>query len=149
MVNIYTTPSCKSCIKALHFLNENKIPYNEKNIFISILNETELKKILKYTEEGFDSIISKRSNAYKDLKVNFDSLELKEAMKIIIANPSILKRPIIIDTEKQNIEIGYNSDGIRIMSLSNKLASQVDHDENYDVSTDVERAIKLTCETEV
>lgn len=149
MVHIYTTPSCKSCIKALHFLSENKIPYNEKNIFISILNEKELKKILKYTEEGFDSIISKRSNAYKELNVDFDSLDLKDAMKIIIENPSILKRPIIIDTDKENIEVGYNADGIRIMSLANRSSSQVDHNEGFDVSKDLERAIRLTCETEV
>ncbi len=32
MIRIYTAPSCASCRKVKSWLNENKIPYVEKNI---------------------------------------------------------------------------------------------------------------------
>ena len=34
MIRIYTAPSCASCRKVKSWLNENQIPYVEKNIFL-------------------------------------------------------------------------------------------------------------------
>lgn len=149
MILIYTTPSCQSCRKALKYLRDKEVPFVEKNIFVSILNIDELKRILEYTEAGFDSIISKRSNAYNNLKLDFDDLTIEEASKIIIENPSILKRPIIIDTSRRNIEIGYSYEGIKIMKrdikrsivetieLDFKDIEDYDHDHEHDAKEDM------------
>ena len=36
MIRIYTAPSCASCRKVKSWLNENQIPYVEKNIFSTL-----------------------------------------------------------------------------------------------------------------
>jgi regulatory protein spx len=46
MVILYTSPSCTSCRKARAWLKENKIPFQERNIFSDPLNVDEIKRLL-------------------------------------------------------------------------------------------------------
>lgn len=50
MIRIYTAPSCASCRKVKSWLNENQIPYVEKNIFSTLLKESELRELLERSE---------------------------------------------------------------------------------------------------
>ena len=100
MIRIYTAPSCASCRKVKSWLNENQIPYVEKNIFSTLLKESELRELLERSENGTDDIISKRSKIINDL------------IKFIQENPSVLKRPIMID--ERRFQVGYNSEEIRV-----------------------------------
>lgn len=45
MVTLYITPSCTSCRKARTWLEENNIPYEERNIFTDALTLNEIKSI--------------------------------------------------------------------------------------------------------
>jgi len=106
MITIYTSPSCASCKKVKQWFDENKIPYKEKNIFTSVLNPDELKDIIKKTENGTDDIISTRSNIIKDGNVDIEDMKISELIQFIIKNPSVLKRPIMVDENR--IQVGYN-----------------------------------------
>ncbi len=121
MIIVYTSPGCASCRKVKKFFDEEKIPYKEKNIFTSILNDKELKRILELTENGTEDIISRRSNIIKENKVDIDSLSLNELIQFIRANPSCLKRPIIVDDKR--MQVGYNEEEIRtFLPLARRLA---------------------------
>ena len=111
MIRIYTSPSCSSCRKVKKWFEEQHIPYVEKNIFTSVLDANELKDILSKTENGTDDIISKRSNVIKNGNVDIDSMTINELIDFIKANPSCLKRPIMVDDTK--LQVGYNSEEIR------------------------------------
>ncbi|KIL51815.1 transcriptional regulator SpxA [Jeotgalibacillus soli] len=108
---IFTTASCTSCRKAKSWLEENEIPYTERNIFSEPLSIEEIKTILRMTEDGTDEIISTRSKAFQELNVDLDSLSLHELLELIQAYPSLLRRPIIMDEKR--LQIGYNEDEIR------------------------------------
>ena len=112
MVKIYTSPSCSSCRKVKKWFDDQKIPYIEKNIFVATLNEKELMDILTKSENGTEDIISTRSKIVKESGVDIDSMTIKELIAFIKANPSILKRPIMVDDTK--IQVGYNSEDIRV-----------------------------------
>ena len=112
MIKIYTTPSCSSCRKAKQFFKEENIPYTEKNIFVSDLNENELKDILMKSENGTEDIISTRSKVIKENNVDVDNMTISELISFIRNNPSILKRPIMVDESK--IQVGYNEEEIRV-----------------------------------
>ncbi len=114
MIVIYTTPSCGSCRKAKKWLEHYNIPYIEKNIFISTLHKEELKNILKLTDNGFADIISTRSKIFKSSNLDINSMKISEIINFIKKYPSILKRPIIVDSAKETLQIGYNNDDIRI-----------------------------------
>ncbi len=111
MIRIYTAPSCASCRKVKSWLKENNIPYVEKNIFSTLLRTDELKELLIRSENGTDDIISKRSKIIKENKVNIEELSVNQLIKFIQDNPSILKRPIIID--ERRFQVGYNAEEIR------------------------------------
>ena len=112
MVTIYTTSSCSSCRKAIAWMKEHNIPFKEKNIFTEQMTLKDLRKILKNTENGYDDIISTRSKYFVENNLDIDSMRTSELEQLILNNPSILRRPIIIDDEK--IQVGYNDDDIRV-----------------------------------
>ena len=111
MVTLYTSPSCTSCRKAKAWLQENGIPFKERNIFSEPLNIDEIKNILRMTEDGTEDIISKRSKAYSKLNVDLDELPMKQQYKLISKNPALLRRPSIVDEKR--LQVGYNEDEIR------------------------------------
>lgn len=111
MLTIYTAPSCTSCRKALQWLDEHGIPYNERNLSQGKLSMDELRQILMMTDEGTADIISTRSNAYRNLKIDINELSLSELLRLLHMNMSLLKRPILIDHKR--IQVGYNEDDIR------------------------------------
>lgn len=111
MVTLYTSPSCTSCRKAKAWLQENGIPFKERNIFSEPLNIDEIKNILRMTEDGTEDIISKRSKAYSKLNVDLDELPMKQLYKLISKNPGLLRRPIVVDEKR--LQVGYNEDEIR------------------------------------
>ena len=112
MIRVYTAPSCASCRKVKSWLKEHNIPYVEKNIFSTLLREIELKELLERSENGTDDIISKRSKIIKENDIDIDSMSISELIKFIQENPSVLKRPIMID--ERRFQVGYNAEEIRV-----------------------------------
>ena len=111
MIKIYSSPSCSSCRKVKKWFDEQNIPYIVKDIFSITLNEEELKDILIKSENGTDDIISPRSKIVKESGVDIDSMSVKDLLKFIRENPSVLKRPIMVDDRR--IQVGYNEEEIR------------------------------------
>lgn len=110
-VTIYTQSSCSSSRKALKWLNENNIAYNEKRITSQPLTLAEFKQILSMTEEGTDEIIATNSNDFKNLKVDIEQLSIQELYNLIQQHPRMLRSPILMDEKR--IQIGYNEMDIR------------------------------------
>jgi regulatory protein spx len=87
------------------------IPFEERNIFSATLNEYELKDMLSKTENGTEDIISTRSKIIKDQNIDVEAMSISELLKFIRQNPSILKRPIMVD--ERRVQVGYNEEEIR------------------------------------
>ena len=111
MITVYTTNSCSSCKKAIKWLNDHQIKFTEKNLFTEPITKQDIKIMLENTENGFEDIISTRSKAFQNLNVSIDDMTYNELVDFIISNPSVLRRPIIVDDRK--MQIGYNDDEIR------------------------------------
>lgn len=111
MVTLYVTPSCTSCRKARAWLEENSIPYQERNIFTEPLTLNEIKAILRMTEEGTEDIISTRSKAYAELNIDISEMPLNDFFDLVQKEPGLLRRPIMIDEKR--LQIGFNEDEIR------------------------------------
>ena len=112
MIKIYTSPSCSSCRKVKKWFDEQDIPYVEKNIFAAALREEELTDILAKSENGTEDIISSRSKIIKESGVDIESMSVKQLIKFIRDNPSVLKRPIMVDDKK--IQVGYDPEEITV-----------------------------------
>lgn len=112
MIVIYTSPGCASCRKVKQWLKDREIPYIEKNIFKTLLNDNEIKHLLMRSENGSDDIVSKRSKVIQESKVDIDSMTTDELVHFIKQNPSVLKRPIIIS--EKSFQVGYDEDEISV-----------------------------------
>lgn len=112
MITIYTTPSCSSCRKAKKWLDEHMIDYIEKNLFTQPLTEEDIELMLLNAENGFDDIISTRSKIFKEQNLDIEDMLMSEIKEFIILNPSVLKRPIIVDETR--LQVGYNDEEIRV-----------------------------------
>ncbi len=110
MIKIYVSPSCSSCKKVKKWFSDQNIPFEEKNIFGPSLKESELKDILIKSENGASDIISKRSKVIKENNVDIDDMSISEMIAFIRENPSVLKRPIMVDDHR--IQVGYNKEEI-------------------------------------
>lgn len=122
MLLIYTSPSCSSCRKVKKWFEEQQIPYEERNIFSSTLNPDELKSMLAKSENGTEDIISTRSKIIKEENIDLDDMSINQLIEFIRKNPSILKRPIIVDDRR--IQVGYNEEEIRTFIPVSKRISQ-------------------------
>lgn len=92
-------------------VRKHEVPFKEHNIMTSPLTTEELRNILALTENGTDDIISTRSKIFQKLNVDVEDLSISALIKLIEENPSLLRRPIILD--KKRMQIGFNEDEIR------------------------------------
>lgn len=111
MITLFLSPSCTSCRKARAWLLKHDVAFQEHNIMTNPLNKEELMTILSFTENGTEDIISTRSKVFQKMAVDVDDLSISELMSLIADNPSLLRRPIIMD--KKRMQIGFNEDEIR------------------------------------
>ena len=111
MITFFLSPSCTSCRKARAWLSKHEVAFEEHNIITSPLNKEELLQILSFTENGTEDIISTRSKVFQKLAIDVDELSTSSLMELISENPSLLRRPIILD--KKRMQIGFNEDEIR------------------------------------
>ncbi len=111
MVRIYTSPSCSSCRKVKKWFELEGIPFEERNIFSATLNESELKEMLEKSENGTEDIISTRSKVIKEQNLDVENMSISQLVLFIRENPSVLKRPIMVDDRR--IQVGYNEEEIR------------------------------------
>ena len=128
MIVVYTSPGCSSCRKVKSWLKEHNLKFKEKNIFTTLLNKDEIKYLLSRTENGTDDLISKRSKIIQENRVNIDEMTLDELYDFVVQNPSVLKRPIIIDD--RTLQFGYDAEEIEslIPPELRKMTSACDSD---------------------
>lgn len=110
MIVVYTSPGCASCRKVKNWLKDHNLKFLEKNIFHIHLNESEIKHILMRSENGTDDIISKRSKVIQESDVDINELSMNELIKFIQENPSVLKRPIVLN--EKTFLVGYDEEEI-------------------------------------
>ena len=112
MIVIYTSEGCSSCRKAKQYMRDNHLEFIEKNINKDCLNEDEVRYLLKRTENGSDDLISTRSRIIKENDIDIEDMSTSDLVKFIKENPTVLKRPIIIDGYE--MQTGYDEEQISI-----------------------------------
>ena len=110
MIVVYTSPGCASCRKVKKWLTDHNLKFLEKNIFNTQLNENEIKHLLMRSENGTEDIVSKRSKIIQENKIDVEEMSMNELVKFIQTNPSILKRPIVLN--EKSFLVGYDEEEI-------------------------------------
>ena len=108
---VYGIPNCDTTKKALALLKKHKVDFSFQDYKQQGITPQKLEEWCKKT--GWEIILNKRSTTWREL----DEAEQKKvinqssAIKLMMKNNSIIKRPIIeID---KNIIVGFNEDEIK------------------------------------
>ena len=125
MIVMYTSEGCSSCRKARKYLKDNDLSFIEKNINKEQLNEEEVRYLLRRSENGTDDLISQRSKIIKESDIDIDNMSTSDLVTFITENPTVLKRPIIIDD--RDMQTGYDEDQISIFKRNNTRKQQLAH----------------------
>lgn len=110
MLKVLVSPSCSSCRKVRKWLDDNNIEYRAIDIFSDQLTYDDVLEAIVKSENGTEDIISTRSKVFQEGNVDLEELSVSAFIKFVLANPSVLKRPIIIDDHR--LQVGYNAEEI-------------------------------------
>jgi len=98
-MKIYHNPRCKKSRAGIAFLEEKYTDFEIVNYLKEGISEDEIKEIIKKTGLPAEELIRKQEDIYKK-ELRDKKLTETEWISAIVANPKLLKRPIIIHENK-------------------------------------------------
>ncbi len=99
MVKLYVKPNCKTCQKAVKYLEKKSIPFDA----VDILTTPPAKKLLEKAVDASNpkEAFNKRSKAYRELDIEQRTFKTKkEVVDLLRANPDMIRRPLLARGEK-------------------------------------------------
>jgi len=107
MITIYGIPNCDTIKKARKWLKDNGIDYEFHDYKKLGVPEKELKTWVK--QVGWEVLLNKRGTTWRKLDDSIkDSVDEKSAIKLMIDNPSIIKRPVLVN--EKLLLVGFKED---------------------------------------
>jgi arsenate reductase len=98
MRTIYAYRNCNTCRKALKWLDEKGLEYEEKAIRETPPSTTELRTAVKYFSGDLRRLFNTSGTDYRDLgmKSRLSTLSEEEAITLLAENGNLVKRPFLI-----------------------------------------------------
>lgn len=113
MISMFAIPNCDTVKKARNFLEKNKIDYE----FIDFKKSPPTKSQLKaWTDYLGELPINKKGMTYRKYKDHYEALSMPEKIDFIIANTSLIKRPVLEQNGK-TIAVGFNEEHYQEINL--------------------------------
>jgi Spx/MgsR family transcriptional regulator len=114
MISMYAIPNCDTVKKARTFLEENKIDY----AFIDFKKSPPTKAQIKaWSDYAGDLLINKNGMTYRKYKDHYEALNMPEKIDFIIANTSLIKRPVLEQNGKA-IAVGFNEEHYKTLIMN-------------------------------
>ena len=93
-ITVYEKPTCTTCRNLTKLFQEKGIGYERVNYFIDPLTEEKLTGLLKKAGIAPYDVLRRNEPVFKELGIKPDTPP-DEIIRLIVANPSILQRPIV------------------------------------------------------
>lgn len=100
IIRVYTNIGSASCRKTVDWFTNHHIPFQEIKVNHDGVDKSQLKEILRLSVNGLDDILKRNVD-----RESFNDLSLNAALDRIVANPKLMRVPIIICGK--NMQIGY------------------------------------------
>ncbi len=100
-------PKCSTCKKAKKFLEENRIPFEERHIVEEVPTKEELKTWIEQSNLKTKNFFNTSGLVYKELnlKEKLPSMTKEEKLELLASNGMLIKRPLFISDNK--ILVGF------------------------------------------
>lgn len=114
-MEIYLYSRCSTCRDAERILADSGKPYLRRDFFQKRFTVDELQELLERAGLTPVEVLSRRSRAYKDLNLDGRELTDTELLALMIQEPTLLRRPLIIAGGETSVGL----DRERIAALAN------------------------------
>lgn len=107
MIKIYGIANCDTIKKARTWLNDNGIEYEFHDYKKLGVPEKQLTSWVK--QLGWETLLNKRGTTWRKLDDSVkDSVDEASAIEIMLENPSIIKRPVLVSGK--TLLVGFKAD---------------------------------------
>lgn len=97
---IYHNPRCSKSRQTLEILNNNGIEADIVEYLKTPPNKAQIKNILKALDLEPQDIMRKKEAEYKQAGLDKPNLSRDEQIDLMIANPKVIERPIVVKGDK-------------------------------------------------
>jgi arsenate reductase len=109
-IKIYGIPNCDTMKKARKWLDANGIDYDFHDYRKSGVPEKQLRSWVR--QAGWEALLNRRGTTWRKLDASVrDSIDEQSAIEVMLANPAIIKRPVL--ESGGTLLIGFNEDAYR------------------------------------
>ena len=108
MHTLYGIKNCNTIKKAKHWLDQNNIAYQfhdyrSDGLNIALLHQFE-------AQLGWEVLVNKRSTSWRQLDdIQKSSLNRDNALQLLLQHPTLIKRPILMTSDKSIIGFSASS----------------------------------------
>ncbi len=97
-LKVYAYKNCGTCKKALRFLDEHGVAYNEVPIREQPPSKAELKRMLTYVDGALRKLFNTSGADYKTLglKDKLGDLSESQAIDLLASNGNLVRRPFVL-----------------------------------------------------
>ena len=113
MIESFGYSSCTSCRKTEAQLAASGVEHTSRDFFKRRFTRDELKDVLERAEMTPSEVLSRPSKAYKADAARFDALDDDALIDELVAQPSLLRRPIVVDGA--DVMVGHNEPKLAAM----------------------------------
>ncbi|MCL4151758.1 UNVERIFIED_CONTAM: hypothetical protein GTU68_041526 [Idotea baltica] len=110
-MKLYQYPKCSTCRKAVKFLNEQGIEFKSIDITEKPPAKTELKAMLACYKGDVRKLFNTSGVQYRELKMKdkLPTMTAKQAIDLLAGNGKLIKRPFLLNADKQGI-VGFKEE---------------------------------------
>lgn len=111
-MKLYQYKKCSTCRKAIQYLDKKNIAYKDIDITEQPPTKTELKQMLGFYEGNIKKLFNTSGVQYREMKVSekLKSMSNAEAIELLSKNGKLVKRPFLIDKDKNKGIVGFKED---------------------------------------
>lgn len=97
-MKIYTYKNCGTCRKAVKWLRENGIEFDELPIRETPPSQAEIKKMLGHLDGELRRLFNTSGGDYRELnlKEKLPTMTVAEAQQLLAGNGNLIKRPFVL-----------------------------------------------------
>src|SRR5437660_1685756 len=98
MATFYYKSTCSTCRKARALLKELGAEVEERDMYRSPLDETELRALVG--EREIKPFLNTRNDLYHERQMGKNPPTKDEAIRLMAENPNLVKRPLLVSGDK-------------------------------------------------
>jgi arsenate reductase (glutaredoxin) len=99
-ITIYQKPTCSTCRQTIKILKDEGVPFESIDYIIDTPTIDELHSIIKKLGIKPIELFRKKEPLYKEIGIGERDLSDKDLLRILVENPILIERPIVIRGKK-------------------------------------------------